>query len=160
LYVLNIAKLNPKNITEYSLNEAIESINLNCLSVVRIAEEILNINSRAQIIIMGSESGKKGSYDTCYFLAKAALNKYVEERRVGVNQRLIVLSPCTIQDSMMTESRTDKDLLEKYKNKHPKLRFLNMEEVALCIKQIFSMSIFVTNQIISVDGGKFARMGN
>ena len=157
-FVINIAKLNPKSLVEYTKAEAEESIFINCLAVVRISEEILRMNSDAEVIIIGSESGEKGSYDTCYFLGKAALDSYVRERRVGERQKLVLVAPSTIEDSSMTESRKDRERLEIYRQQHPKKRFLMMKEVAEIIYYIFESSNFITNQTIRLNGGKFARM--
>lgn len=157
-YVINIAKLNPTSMSEYSKKGATESLYINCIALIRIAEEILNTYEDSEIVIIGSESGQKGSYDMCYFLGKSAIESYVRERRVGPKQRLIAIAPSTIEDSNMTKARTDQDRLNQYRIEHPRGRFLSMKELAHTIEQVFESTIYLTNQTIQLNGGKFSRM--
>ncbi len=159
-YVINVGLLNNLNINNYSEQKAWESINVNCIGIVRLCEYILTNNSSARIIIIGSESGKKGSYDTIYFLAKAALRAYVKERFLSSpDQQLLIISPSTIKDGSMTLKRKDKDRLKNYQKSHPKKRFLFMKELASYISSIFQIdSSYLTNTEIELNGGKFSRM--
>ena len=159
-YVINIGLLNNKNIIDYSEEEAWESINVNCIGIIRLSEYILRNNPSARIIIIGSESGKKGSFDTLYFLAKSALNAYVKERYLNSpKQQLLIISPSTINDGGMTVRRKDKKRLEQYKLNHPKKRFLRMRELADIVSSILEMeSSYLTNTEIELNGGKFSRM--
>ena len=89
--------------------ETATSLAVNLTSVVRICEHLLTNNPRARIAVLGSESWR-GSYDTTYFLAKAALNAYVERRRLtSPDQQLVVVSPTIVMDSGMTQRRDDLD---------------------------------------------------
>jgi NAD(P)-dependent dehydrogenase (short-subunit alcohol dehydrogenase family) len=127
--------------------------------VVLVSEYILNNNTGARIVIIGSESGKKGSFDTVYFLSKCALRGYVRERKVGENQQIVLISPSTIEDSRMTQNRKDLDRLNSYKSSHPKKRFLYMEEIAkLLASLLLEQTSYITNCEIEINGGKFARM--
>ena len=72
----------PKHHLNKSSNEKIKQIRINLLSTIEIVEIALKYNKKAKIFIMGSESGKKGSFDIIYALTKAALHKYIEERRI------------------------------------------------------------------------------
>ena len=157
-YCINLGMLIPKFINEINDADEFAALRINMTAPVRLCEFILANNPNSRILIIGSESGEKGSFDTLYFLAKAALSAYVRERKVGVNQQILMLSPSTIGDSNMTSSRKDLDRLKKYKKQHPKKRFLNMSEVALTIDKVFLEStLYLCNEEIRLNGGKFAR---
>ena len=159
-YVINVGVLNKMNILDYSKEQAWSSINVNCLSIVRLCEYILKYNEYARIIIVGSESGRKGSYDTVYFLAKAAIRAYVRQRYLFYpDQQLILVSPSTIIDGGMTQRRKDKDRLDEYQYQHPKKKFLNMKDLAEMISSIINLNnTYLTNTEIEFNGGKFSRM--
>lgn len=157
-YLITLGMLLPKNIVNQSTEEVFSSLSVNCLAVVELVERIFASNDRAAIVIIGSESAYKGSFDTTYFLAKAALVKYVELKKVRGVQRLVSISPSTISDTFMTTSREDQWRVEEYRKDHPKERLLSAEEVAKFVWQIFNSSDYLTNVDIRLDGGKFARV--
>lgn len=159
-YIFNLGLLLPKNLRAQDKSEIEASLYVNMIFPIRCIEEILCSNKSAQILIVGSESGKKGSYDTTYFLAKASLRAYVRERKINYpGQRLILLSPSTIGDAGMTTRREDQERLAGYKLNHPKCRFLTSLEVASIICSILlDTSDYLTNVEVELNGGKFARM--
>ena len=160
-YLINIGLLKSKTLLDQSIDEALNSMQVNVVVPVKLIELIIKSNEDANILVIGSESGKKGSYDTSYFLSKAAFAKYVEERRLRhPKQRLNMVSPSTIADSAMTTNRKDTNRLDEYRNSHPKKRFLTAKEVAKFIYDIhINASDYLCNANISLDGGKFTRMG-
>ncbi|EHR0800123.1 SDR family oxidoreductase [Vibrio parahaemolyticus] len=159
-YIISVGVLYPKRILEQSEEEINLSINVNLLSIVKICDYLLENNDKAKIIIVGSESGKKGSYDTTYFLTKAALSAYVKERKItSENQQIVIVSPSVIQDAKMTTSREDHDNININRDAHPKKRLLNSVEVANVIFFLIESGLdYITNTEIEVNGGKFARM--
>lgn len=160
-FCISVGILQKKRIINQSKEEISNSFFTNCISIVLLCEKIFSINNNARIVIISSESAQKGSFDETYFLSKSALNKYVEERIVDSNQQLVSISPSTIEDSNMTINRTDKERLAEYKNKHPKKRFLKMQEIANLINFLFlDNSQYICNENININGGKFARMKN
>ncbi len=133
---------------------------INLLFPVRIIEKILEVNKRARIVILGSESGFKGSYDTSYFIAKAGLSSYVREKHIKYpDQQLVMVSPSVILDTKMTQERDDlENVLERAKQL-PKEKYLISKEVANTIYfLLFTDQGYINNEIININGGKFARM--
>ena len=130
------------------------------LSKIKICEISLKYNPNARIIIVGSESGLKGSYDIVYGLSKASINKYVEERQIlKKGQQLICIAPSTIVDGNMTLNRKDKQNVRKSIKINPKKRGLFSKEVSKLIYDIsFNNTDYLTNVVINVNGGKFSRM--
>ena len=140
--------------------EIINQININLISVIKICEIALRYNKKVKIIILGSESGIKGSYDIIYGLMKSAIHKYVEERRIKYpKQQLVCIAPSTIIDTKMTLKRNDKKNVIKSIKENPKKRGLRAKEIANLIYNIFYFNTdYITNTVIRVDGGKFSRM--
>ena len=140
--------------------DIMKQISINLLSVIKICEIALKYNKKVRIIVLGSESGIKGSYDLVYGLMKSSLHKYVQERRIKFpNQQIVCISPSTIIDSKMTLNRKDKKNIKKSVYLNPKKRGIKSFEIAELIYNIFYKSTdYLTNTIIRVDGGKFTRM--
>tara|TARA_B100000989_G_scaffold45826_1_gene29426 strand:- start:30801 stop:31448 length:648 start_codon:yes stop_codon:yes gene_type:complete len=143
-----------------SEHEIHQQININLLSKIKICEISLKYNPKARIIIIGSESGIKGSYDIIYALSKASINKYVEERKIfKKEQQLVCVAPSTILDGKMTLRRKDKHNVRKSINNNPKKRGLYSKEISKLIYDLsFSNTDYITNTVINVNGGKFSRM--
>lgn len=141
-------------------SEITKQININFLSVIKICELALNYNKKVKIIVLGSESGIKGSYDIVYGLMKSSIHKYVEERKIQYpSQQLVCISPSTIIDTKMTLSRKDQKNVLKSIFKNPKKRGIKSIEIANLIYSIFyNITDYITNTVIRVDGGKFSRM--
>jgi len=159
-YLIAAGTLYPKRIIEQTNNEILNSVSLNLLFPTYLIEQILDINKDVKIVVIGSESGKKGSYDTTYFLSKAALKSYIEEKHIKFkNQSLNMISPSVILDTKMTQERDDlEEVLERAKDL-PKERYLMSEEVAKLIHYLFfEDSGYINNEVINMNGGKFARM--
>ena len=159
-YIFNLGFLQSKRILEQSEQEILLSFKINALFTIKSCEYIFSRNKSARVIIIGSESGKKGSFDTSYFLSKSMLNSYVKERRLNApGQQLLLISPSTIADSQMTMRRKDTCRLNHYRQEHPKKRFLDNDEVVSIIYSIVTNdSTYLTNTEIEINGGKFARM--
>jgi len=159
-YLIAAGILYPKKIIEQTNNEILNSISLNLLFPTYLIEQILDINEDVRIVVVGSESGKKGSYDTTYFLSKAALKSYIQEKHIkSKNQSLNMIAPSVILDTKMTQDRDDlEEVLERAKDL-PKERYLMSEEVAKLIYYLFfEDSGYINNEVINMNGGKFARM--
>lgn len=160
VYIFNIGVLIPKNIVEQNADEIYNSLSINAIFIIKSCEYILSNNKNARIFIVGSESGRKGSFDTTYFLAKSMLRAYVRQRMLkSPDQQLLLLSPSTIEDSKMTQERTDVERVNQYRQLHPKGRFLFCDEVVLYLSDIIkNPSTYLSNTEIEINGGKFSRM--
>lgn len=106
-FVLAAGVLHPKRIADQAAHEISASLAVNLVNAVRLCELILERTPNARIVVIGSESAFFGSYDDTYFLAKAALHRYVQVRKVLPEQLLACLAPPIIADSGMTRRRSD-----------------------------------------------------
>ena len=140
--------------------DIVDQFTINFFSIIKICEIALNNNKNVRIIILGSESGVKGSFDIIYGLMKSAIHKYVEERRIKFpKQQLVCVAPSTIIDANMTLNRKDKNNVKSSILKNPKKRGLKSSEIANLLYDIFyKHTDYISNTVIRVDGGKFARM--
>lgn len=147
--------LQPKQILQQTPCEMIESFTVNVLSTVRLIERALTDNTSVRIVVLGSESGINGSFDGSYALAKSALHQYVRTRALhAVDQQLVCIAPSMIEDAGMTERRADQDRVRARARRHPKQRLLCSSEVAeLAYFLLFTDQGYITNQVISIDGG-------
>ncbi len=160
VYIINQGLLFPKRITDQTISQIEHSFHVNLISIIRLCELILNKIDKVKIFIIGSESGKKGSYDTSYFLCKAALRSYVRERKIRTpGQQILLFSPSTIGDSKMTQERKDFERVDLVLKSHPKKRFINNIELATIICDFLPGYFdYITNTEIEINGGKFARL--
>lgn len=158
-YLFNMGVLHNNRLVNQTKSEIVDSLLVNLIFPIACIDRLLSKKPELKVVILGSESGIKGSFDTTYFLAKAALRAYVRERSISYpNQSILLLSPSTIEDASMTTSRKDQDRLAEYKSMHPKKRFLTSYEVANAIFDLFAMSDYFTNTELELTGGKLARM--
>tara|TARA_B100000886_G_scaffold334302_1_gene289626 strand:+ start:5387 stop:6034 length:648 start_codon:yes stop_codon:yes gene_type:complete len=154
------SKLSSKSHLKKSLKDITNQICLNLTSTIKICEIALNSNPKARIVILGSESGLKGSYDIIYALTKSSIHKYVEERKIKhKDQQLLCLAPSTISDGKMTLKRKDKKNVKNSININPKKRGIESKEISIFIyKLLFEITDYVSNTTIHINGGKFSRM--
>ena len=152
--------ISSKDFLKRRQSDLINQININLISIIKICEIALRFNKKVKIIILGSESGIKGSYDITYALTKTAIHKYVEEKKIKYpNQQLICIAPSTIIDTKMTLKRKDKKNVLKSISNNPKKRGIKAFEISNLIYNIFyNTTDYMTNLVIKVDGGKFSRM--
>lgn len=156
-YVLAHGMLSNKHYKQQSEEEILTCMKVNLLSTLHLIEIALE-NPNAKIIVIGSESGLKSSYDLCYGMSKAAIHKYVEEKRLKPNQQLVCIAPSLIEDSRMTQRRQDQNNVLKAIENHPKKRGLTALEVAEMIYfLLFVDKGYITNTVIHMNGGKYAR---
>ncbi len=126
----------------------------NFLAVAAACDNIFVDNPTARVVVIGSESGFSGSYDTAYAGAKAALHLYVETKKLKPDQQLICVAPGIIGDSGMTHRREDLDRLAGREQAHPKRRFLRAVEVARLVHYLlYEDEGYLSGAVIRMNGG-------
>lgn len=153
-YVLAAGVLRPKRLRDQTSEQMSESLEVNLVRPMELCEEVLERNDTARIVVMGSESGFAWSYDDVYAAGKAALHRYVEAKKLKPNQQLVCIAPSIIEDTTMTESRTDVENLARRRETHPKRRFLKAAEVARLIHYLLYVDEgYLTGTVIRMNGG-------
>jgi NAD(P)-dependent dehydrogenase (short-subunit alcohol dehydrogenase family) len=150
--------ISPKPYKEMTEKEILYSMKVNLLSIVKIIEIAL-ANPQVRIAVVGSESGLKSSRAVVYGLAKAALHKYIEEKKIKYpDQQLVCVAPSLIGDTGMTIRRHDQDKVQEVIANHPKKRALLAKEVSQMIYYLLFTDLgYTSNVVIHMNGGKFAR---
>ena len=64
--------------------DIVKQIKINLLSTIKICEIAIKYNKNVKIIVLGSESGIKGSYDIVYALTKSSIHKYIKEKKLNI----------------------------------------------------------------------------
>ena len=67
----------------------------------------------ARLIIIGSESGYKWSFNKPYAFSKSSLKLHVKHKKLSVEQQLLLISPSTISDFGITLRRDDQRFFKK-----------------------------------------------
>ena len=144
----------PKTSDEQTKLEKEKSHYINYDSIVLSISNIINCNPKARICVIGSESGYRRSYDDSYAKYKKWLHKYVEDKKLLTPyQQLVGISPTIIEDSKMTQDRTDIDNLNRRRSEHPMKRFLKAKEVASMAYTLLYEQPYVNRTIIRMHGG-------
>ncbi len=153
-YVLAAGMLVGKPLLQQEPDELIGTLLANATIPIAFCDAVLMDNPHARICVIGSESGFTWSHDGTYAAAKAALHKYVETKKLKPMQQLICIAPSIIEDSGMTQRRTDLDHLARRKAEHPKQRFLRAKEVARLIHFVLYVDEgYLSGQVIRMNGG-------
>lgn len=136
-----------------------ETFAVNCASVIRACDRIIESNRRARICIVGSESGYSWSFDGIYAASKAALHRYVEAKRLETpDQQLVAIAPTIIADAGMTLRRRDQDNVAVRATSHPKARLLTAEEVARWIHFLLYVDHgYASGMVVRLNGGEHIR---
>lgn len=146
--------LYPKRGFEQTAREYSESIYKNFSSVVGCVDKIIEVNDKARICIIGSQSAYKGSYDDTYAMAKALIHQYIERKVLRTpEQQLIGVAPSIVEDAGMTTRREDLDNLVKRKEQHPMKRFVTSREVAEMAHYLLYHQPYVNRTIVRMHGG-------
>lgn len=144
-----------KSAGEISSEEARQTWDDNFGSIAADCDAILDANPKARICIITSYSGIKGSYDSVYAGAKAAMNLYIETKRLKYpGQQIVGIAPHIIENSGMTQRRTDQEALTLRRENRRRQEWIAPEDVAkLAHFLLFCDSGNITNTIIPITGG-------
>lgn len=144
-----------KSVLESSIADIEKTFFVNATKIVKSCERILNLVPKARIVVIGSESALRGSYNEAYAMSKAALHNYVETKITDTDQQLVCVSPWIIADAGMTLRREDKTRLQSLKQNHPKQRFVTSREIAKLINFLLYVDDgYITGTTIRVHGGR------
>lgn len=131
-----------------------ETFAANFLDIAAACDGIFATSPTARVCIIGSDSGFRGSYDTAYAGAKAAMHLYVETKKLLPDQQLVCVAPWIVSDAGMTTRRSDTDRLADIKDAHPKRRFCTSADVARVAHfLLYQDDGYLTGIVIRMHGG-------
>ncbi len=127
---------------------------VNYISTATLCDWIFRSDMAARVCIIGSESGYRDSFDGTYAVAKGALHRYVEGKKLPApGQQLVAISPSIIEDCGMTTRRRDQHNLDLRRSQHPKGRFIRAKEVALLAAHLLYHQPYISGTVIRMHGG-------
>lgn len=106
-FVLAAGIIYQKQVQDLTVPEIENALHVNLTNVMRCCEKILRSVPRARIVVIGSLSGREGSFDQLYAAAKAGVHCYVQTRLVQPPQLLACVAPTIVSDAGMTLRRPD-----------------------------------------------------
>lgn len=152
-YLFAHGVLHAARIEDQTAEHIATSLAVNLISVVQLCEAILNGMPGARICVIGSASAYRGSFDSTYAFAKAALHSYVESRPLSPGQQLVCIASGIIEDGGMTLRREDQDRVAAKAKQHPQGRHVTAAEVAAMIHHLLYVDRgYTTNTVIRMDG--------
>lgn len=154
-------KLYPNKLINQTFEEKVNGYLFNFLIPVSLIEQFNSTNCKFNFIYMSSESAKKGSFDGNYASQKAATELYIRECQLSNKESIVVgVAPSMLIDAGMTTRRLDVNNVLIAEQSHPKCRLLYTSELVTVIEFLLFQNTYITNTVIEINGGKFARMKN
>jgi len=153
-YVFCHGVMYPKKSYELTKEEKEHSMYTNFTSVIEMCDKIIEYNDEVRICVISSYSGFAGSYDDTYALTKALVNQYIERKELRTpKQQLVGIAPSIIEDSGMTQRRTDIENLIRKRESHPMKRFIMANEVSKLIYTLLYEQPYINRTVIQMHGG-------
>ena len=159
-YVLySMGLLSEKRAYQQNFREWSHSVGINGILPMMLLERLNASNITFRFCYISSESASKGSFDGVYAFSKSGMETIIRETRLtDTESAVIAVAPSMIGDAGMTTRRKDQGNVNANREMHPKGRHLNASEVAdICLFWFFNASHYLTNEVIAINGGKFAR---
>lgn len=153
---LNHGLLVGKQLNSMNAQEIQETLFCNMTSYLMVIESLTQIEN-LRTVVMSSISGKRGSFDTLYAGAKAAVDLTIKSTipRLPSTSRLNAVSPGIIADARMTEVRTDKNILDSKKENTPTKLFTTSAEVAKAVHYLLFENDNINGENLNLNGGLF-----
>ena len=157
-YLFCAGLIHQKRVEQQTDAEIWDTWNVNCMSVIRACDRLIESNPKARICVVGSESAFKGSFDAAYAAAKSGLHRYVETKRLKhPGQQLVCVAPTCIIGTGMNRQRNADGIaaLQARQRQHPKLRWLEPIEVARMIHFLLCVDEgYTTGVVVRMSGGE------
>ena len=136
-------------------DQLLDTMLVNYSMVRDTCDRIIDVNPKARIVVMGSESGFAGSYDESYAAAKALLHRYVETKRLlHPGQQLVAIAPTVIEDTRMTAERKDlADCMARGAARRRERWLLAVEVARLVHFLLYQDTGSISNTVIRQHGG-------
>ncbi len=146
-----------KSIFEISAAQLIELNNVNVVSpLIAVGKLKENFRKGGVIILYGSQSGFRGSYDDGYAASKGAIHSFVKAvcTKVAPDLRIVGIAPGIVGDTRMSSEIFSGDKLAKKAKTIPLMITATSREMAELTDFIMSDSCrFMTGNMIDINGG-------
>lgn len=158
---VNCAAILPgKSYKEYDYESLIELMNINVISPTLIIKSLVPyIKEAGSIILLGSVSAQKGSYDDAYAASKGAIHSLVKSMalKLAPKIRVLGLAPTLCNNTRMTEELVPGRYQHNLET-IPLKQAAEVEDLAEIIYFLSSESSkFITGCMIDINGGQYLR---
>jgi NAD(P)-dependent dehydrogenase (short-subunit alcohol dehydrogenase family) len=151
----------PKSVFQVTAEEMSRITNVNALSPMMIVSKVTRLLEKGGVIVLfGSQSADKGSFDDTYAASKGAVHAFVKTvcPKLAPDVRIIDFSPGITVPSKMTSGQMPAELLEQKKQQIPMKSFGNPDDMAEIVEFLISDACkFMTGCTIDVNGGLVLR---
>ena len=149
-----------KSYDEYDHQSLTELMNINVISPSLIIKSIVPyIKEAGSIILLGSVSAQKGSYDDAYAASKGAIHSLVKSLalKLAPKIRVVGLAPALCNNTRMTEELVPGRYQHNLET-IPLKQAAEVEDIAQITYFLSSdSSKFITGSMIDINGGQYLR---
>lgn len=149
-----------KSIRETNADEIESIFRINLISPMMVIHSILPyLEDNSSIILLGSQSAYKGSFDDSYAASKGAIDSLVKSlsAKLAPKTRVINLAPGITYPTALTQIMPE-ELRQQKKKEIPMKRFATPEEIAEVIFFLTSDACrFMTGNTVDINGGLVLR---
>jgi 3-oxoacyl-[acyl-carrier protein] reductase len=158
---VNFAAILPgKSYDEYDDKSLAELMNINVISPSLIIKSIVpHIKENGSIILLGSVSAQKGSYDDAYAASKGAIHSLVKSLalKLAPQIRVVGLAPALCNNTRMTQELVP-GRYQRNLETIPLKQAAEVEDIAQIAYFLSSdSSKFITGSMLDVNGGQYLR---
>lgn len=150
-----------KSLTEMDFQQMQQTMNVNVLSpMVMLGALLPHLNEGAVVVLLGSISAHKGSYDDVYAASKGAIHSMVKSLalKLAPSGRVVGIAPGMTQGTRMTNELLPGRFEETLSQRIPMKQAGKPEDVAALVSFVLSdHANFMTGAIIDINGGQYLR---
>ena len=149
-----------KCFSEADIDPVRDIMNVNLISpMIAVGSLVKNYTDNSVVLLIGSQSAFKGSYDDFYATSKAGIHGFVGTvaPKLAPRTRIIELAPGITINTRMTANRAADDL-KPARDRIPMQRFADPHEVATVGFRLISDEFsYMTGNTIDMNGGNVIR---
>jgi NAD(P)-dependent dehydrogenase (short-subunit alcohol dehydrogenase family) len=151
----------PKNVFQATAEDMTRITTVNALSPMMMVGKVgRQLVKGGAIVLFGSQSADKGSFDDAYAASKGAVHSFVKSvsAKLAPDVRIINVSPGITVPSRMITGQMAPELIEQKKQQIPMKAFGEADDVAEIVEFLISPACkFMTGCTIDVNGGLVLR---
>ena len=149
-----------KSLPESSFEDIENMVKVNLTAPIYLVSQIIpKLSDNGLIIMIGSQSAYKGSYDDLYAITKAGIHGMVGSLapKLAPNKRIINIAPGITRGTKMTDRRSEDDLANAT-SRVPLNRLAEAKEIAqICLQLTNDTFSYMTGNTVDINGGNHIR---
>lgn len=149
-----------KSLPESCFEDIENMVKVNLIAPTYLVSQIIpKLTDKGLIIMIGSQSAYKGSYDDLYAITKAGIHGLVGSLapKLAPEKRIINIAPGITRGTKMTDRRSEDDLANAT-SRVPLNRLAEAKEIAQICMQLTNDSFsYMTGNTVDINGGNHIR---